>query len=166
MIRKATITNFGHDDFFRLSSLTLTSIDIVVDGRSEIYIPKPYSQNYSESKVFLPNEERDDTFLELVTPLTTSPNTIVGTSGDDRISSGNADDLVSGGEGNDTIFGALGADTLNGNNGEDILRGGSGNVSAPSAPKIVSLPSPPETKSSAFPLEMRSSPEVPTIVFG
>ncbi|MEZ0226303.1 MAG: Ig-like domain-containing protein [Alphaproteobacteria bacterium] len=60
---------------------------------------------------------------------------LLGTSGDDTISSGSqahvvygaaGDDNLNGGGGNDTLYGGIGRDSLNGGDGGDILYGGNG----------------------------------------
>lgn len=73
-----------------------------------------------------------------VTPSTNSPDSIIGTVGDDSLVgwlAGNAagdfgpatdNDTVSGGDGNDMVSGGGGADSLSGDAGNDMLYGGTG----------------------------------------
>jgi hypothetical protein len=57
---------------------------------------------------------------------TSSNETFVGGSGDDRISSGNGLDRLSGLGGNDRLDGGQGADVVEGGDGNDVLSGGDG----------------------------------------
>ncbi|TNE62451.1 MAG: hypothetical protein EP335_12740 [Alphaproteobacteria bacterium] len=52
--------------------------------------------------------------------------TVVGSTGADRMGGANGDDLIYGNAGHDTLFGAVGDDTLSGGNGDDLLYGGAG----------------------------------------
>ena len=54
------------------------------------------------------------------------PATIVGTSGDDRLTGTNRDDVIVGLEGNDQITGGAGNDIICGSQGDDTLIGGAG----------------------------------------
>ena len=57
----------------------------------------------------------------------TGRDTVIGSKGDDRISSGGGNDLVFGRAGNDSIGGQGGADTLIGGRGNDAIYGSGGN---------------------------------------
>lgn len=61
---------------------------------------------------------------------TTNSNEIIwGDSGEDTINSGNGNDLIYGGEGNDTITAGNGNDFIYGGTGDDTMNGGDGNDS-------------------------------------
>ena len=51
---------------------------------------------------------------------------MIGTNGDDRLSSGAGTDHLVGGKGDDTLSGGEGRDTINGGSGRDVLNGDQG----------------------------------------